>query len=143
MMRFIRSAFVIGRRDFGATVLSKTFIFFLLAPLFPLLFGGVFGSMSARIASRTERPVVAVAWNKGDYQRLSAARDQMADALGESAVVKLTYVEPRPNDAAQANELLASKILRIRAVLTGRLDQPHLTGPVSSDLTTKGQLRLL
>ena len=43
MMRFIRSAWVIARRDFTATVLSKTFIFFLLGPLFPLLFGGVFG----------------------------------------------------------------------------------------------------
>ena len=42
MMRFVRSAFVIARRDFSATVLSKAFIFFLLAPLFPLLFGGVF-----------------------------------------------------------------------------------------------------
>ena len=43
MMRLLRSAFVIARRDFAATVLSKTFIFFLLGPLFPLLLGGVFG----------------------------------------------------------------------------------------------------
>ena len=52
MMRFFRSAFVIGRRDFAATVLSKTFIFFLLAPMFPLLMGGVFGGIgSARCAA--------------------------------------------------------------------------------------------
>ena len=35
MMRFIRSAFVIARRDFAATVLSKTFIFFLLGAAVP------------------------------------------------------------------------------------------------------------
>ena len=35
MMRFIRSAFVIARRDFAATVLSKAFIFFLLGPAVP------------------------------------------------------------------------------------------------------------
>ena len=52
MMRFIRSAFVIARRDFAATVLSKTFLFFLLGPLFPLLLGGAFGSIGARVASR-------------------------------------------------------------------------------------------
>ena len=51
MMRFIRSALVIARRDFTATVLSKTFLFFLLGPLFPLLFGGVFGGIGARVAS--------------------------------------------------------------------------------------------
>ena len=60
MMRFLRSAFVIARRDFSATVLSKAFIFFLLGPLFPLLLGGVFGGIGARVATQTERPVVAV-----------------------------------------------------------------------------------
>ena len=54
MMRFVRSAFVIARRDFGATVLSKTFIFFLLGPMFPLLLGGVFGGIGAQ--RREPRP---------------------------------------------------------------------------------------
>ena len=58
MMRFVRSAFVIARRDFTATVLSKAFIFFLLGPLFPLLLGGVFGGIGAQVASRTNgRPL--------------------------------------------------------------------------------------
>ena len=60
MMRLIRSAYVIGRRDFAATVLSKAFIFFLIGPLFPLLLGGIFGSIGARVATQTERAVVAV-----------------------------------------------------------------------------------
>ncbi len=143
MMRFIRSAFVIARRDFSATVLSKTFIFFLLAPLFPLLFGGVFGSMSARIANRAERPVVAVAWGKADYRRLADARDQMTDALGQDAVVKLASFPPQADEAAQARELLATQSQPIRAVLTGSLDRPHLTGPIADDKSTSGQLRLL
>ena len=82
MMRFVRSAFVIARRDFSATVLSKTFIFFLLGPLFPLLFGGVFGSIGARVAQQTERPVVAVVAPQADYSRLAAARAQLAEAVG-------------------------------------------------------------
>jgi ABC-2 type transport system permease protein len=60
MMRLLRSAFVVGRRDFAATVLSKTFIFFLLGPLFPLLLGGLFGTIGARVATQAEQPVVAV-----------------------------------------------------------------------------------
>src|SRR5689334_18685289 len=83
MMRRIRSAFVIARRDFSATVLSKTFLFFLLGPLFPLLLGGAFGSIGARVASRTETPLVAVVSSQADYARLAAARERVAAALGD------------------------------------------------------------
>ena len=140
MIRFLRSAFVIARRDFSATVLSKTFIFFLLAPLFPLLFGGVFGGISSRIANRAERPVIAVVWNGADYARLSDARDQMSEALGEGSVVQLERVEPARVAGAQVRELLAGGK---RAVLTGSLDKPHLTGPVADDKATASQLRML
>src|SRR3954451_14950933 len=94
MMRFIRSAFVIGRRDFGATVLSKTFIFFLLGPMFPLLFGGVFGSIGARVASQTARPVIAVVPTDWEFGRLSAARDRLASALSDEGVVRLVRFAP-------------------------------------------------
>ena len=143
MMRFLRSAFVIARRDFSATVLSKTFIFFLLAPLFPLLFGGTFGSMSARIASQTARPVVAVVSAPADFERLSAARDQLADALGDESVPRMLHYVPEPDAAAQVKSLLASTDPPIRAVLSGGLDHPHLTGPIAGDGATTNQLRLL
>lgn len=143
MMRFIRSSFVIARRDFSATVLSKTFIFFLLAPLFPLLFGGTFGSMSARIASQTARPVVAVVSSKKDFDRMSSAREQLARALGDGNVPKIVHEAPQPDLDAQVKRLLASSELPVRAVLTGGLKEPHLTGPIAGDSATTGQLRLI
>lgn len=143
MMRFLKGAFVIARRDFTATVLSKTFIFFLLAPLFPLLFGSVFGTIGARVASRTERPVVAVVSSSADFDRLSAARDDLTQALGDLAVVKLVHFAPEPNAAAQAKRLLASNDMPVRAVMTGGLDHPNLTGAVAEDEATTAQLRLL
>ena len=143
MMRFIRSAFIIARRDFTATVLSKTFIFFLLAPLFPLLFGGVFGSIGARVASQAERPVVAVVSSKADFDRLSAARDQLAHALSGDDVVGLVHYAPERNPIDQARRLLESGDPPVRAVLTGGLAQPHLIGSLSGDSPTFGQLRLL
>ena len=94
MIRLLRSSFVIARRDFAATVLSKAFIFFLLGPLFPLLLGGVFGSIGARVATQTARPVVAVVMMPNEAAQLAAARDRLADALGEQAVVQLVYFEP-------------------------------------------------
>ena len=80
MMRFLRSAFVIGRRDFSATVLSKTFIFFLLAPMFPLLMGGVFGGIGARVAQQTERPIVAVDRDSSRFRAADRSARQTADA---------------------------------------------------------------
>jgi ABC-2 type transport system permease protein len=141
--RFIRSAFVIGRRDFTATVLSKTFIFFLLAPLFPLLFGGVFGSIGASVASQAERPVVAVVSSKNDFDRLSAAREQLAQALGSDEVVKLVHYPPEPDLAAERKRLLTSGNPPVRAVLTGGLAHPHVTGALHSDGAMFGQLQLL
>src|SRR5213078_3931878 len=108
MMKLLRSAFVIGRRDFSATVLSKTFLFFLLGPVFPLLLGGVFGGIGARVATKTERPVVAVVSSPAEFARLNAARDQLVGALGEGAVVQILHFAPKGDLAAQPRRLLAS-----------------------------------
>jgi ABC-2 type transport system permease protein len=143
MMRFLRSAFVIARRDFSATVLSKTFIFFLLGPLFPLLFGGVFGSIGARVAQQTERPIVAVIASQKEFQRLSAAREQMTEAVGDEAAVKLVGYSPEADLAAQQKRLLASRNPPVRAVLSGGLEKPHLVGALGSDPGAVGQLKLM
>ncbi|HEY8591827.1 MAG TPA: ABC transporter permease [Sphingomicrobium sp.] len=144
MMRLLHASFVIARRDFGATVLSKAFIFFLLGPLFPLLLGGVFGGIGARVASQAERPVVAVIASKTDFDRLAAARDQFARALPDPAgAVALTHHQPEPDLLAQQKRLLASRSPPVRAVFFGGLDHPHVTGAVSGDGAMAAQLRLI
>jgi ABC-2 type transport system permease protein len=143
MMRFLRSAYVIARRDFAATVLSKAFIFFLLGPLFPLLLGGLFGGIGARVANQTERPVVAVVSSRADFDRLSQARADLAQAIDESSLVKIAYYPPQEDAAAQQKRLLATRVPPVSAVLTGGLDNPHLTGAIGGDRTSAAQLRLL
>lgn len=143
MMRTIRGAYVIARRDFAATVLSKAFIFFLIGPLFPLLLGGVFGGIGARVASQTEQPVVAVVSSDADFDRLAGARERVADALSGPMVVRLVHYAPEANTAAQERKLLASRHPPIRAVLTGGLAAPHVTGAVANGDPTSAQLRLI
>ena len=143
MMRTIRGAYVIARRDFAATVLSKAFIFFLIGPLFPLLLGGVFGSIGARVATQTEQPVVAVVSSEADFKRLSDARERVADALGGPMVLRLVHYAPEANAAAQEKHLLANRHPPIRAVLTGGLDAPHVTGAVVNGDPTSGQIQLI
>jgi len=143
MRRFIRSAFVIARRDFGATVLSKAFIFFLLGPLFPLLLGSVFAGIGSNVASRAERPAVAVIAPLDEFQRMNAARQQLSEALGDQTLVKIVGYTPEPDLAAQQQHLLKSSHPPIRAVLSGGLDHPALVGDIGSDAGSVGQLRLI
>jgi ABC-2 type transport system permease protein len=130
MMRMLRSAFVIARRDFGATVLSKTFIFFLLGPLFPLMLGGLFGGIGARVATQVERPVVAVVMSPAEYGALAQARYRLAQAAGEGNVVKLVGFPRGPDSDALVRRLLDNKQPPVRAVLTGWFGAPRLVGNV-------------
>jgi ABC-2 type transport system permease protein len=139
MMRLLRSAFVVGRRDFAATVLSKTFIFFLLGPLFPLLLGGLFGSIGARVATQTEQPTVAIALPGHDFAALAHARAQLAGSLGDNAVVAITPAAPDSDPKA----LLAQTIPPVRAVLVGNLAAPRLVGDVQHDGQIARQMKLM
>ncbi|MEO6225373.1 MAG: ABC transporter permease [Sphingomicrobium sp.] len=143
MMRLIRSAWVIGRRDFTATVLSKAFIFFLLGPLFPLVLGGLFGGIGARVATRTEDPVVAVVASHADFARIAAARERLAGAVPGPGLVKLTGFQPEADLAAQQKRLLASRDPPVRAVIVGGLAAPRITGALDDDPATLAQLRLI
>jgi ABC-2 type transport system permease protein len=139
----LRSAWVIGRRDFAATVFSKAFIFFLIGPLFPVLLGAMFGGIGARVASQAEQPRVAVIASDADFAKLTAARRQLGDALGDRPTVELVEAPPEPDQARQVQDLLDSRSHSVVAVLTGAFDRPHLTGAVDEDGIVAGQLRLL
>ncbi len=143
MRHLLRSAFVIGRRDFTSTVFSKAFIFFLIGPLFPVLLGGVFGGIGARVASQAEQPRVAVVASHPDYARLESARSQLHEALDDRPVVDLVEVAPEGDVQRQTQALLASKERSVVAVLTGGLANPHLTGSIEPDGMIAGQMNLL
>jgi ABC-2 type transport system permease protein len=143
MMRFIRSALVIARRDFTATVLSKAFIFFLLGPLFPLLFGSVFAGIGTNVAEQAKRPVVAVIAPKAEFERLQAARGRLVEAVGDGPLVDLVGYRPEPDLGGQQKRLLATRQPPVRAVLSGTLDHPKLVGALAADPGTESQLKLL
>ena len=130
MKRFLRSALVIARRDFAATVLSKTFIFFLLGPLFPLLLGGMFGSIGARVATQTQQPTVAIVMSQPEYEALHRAGEELARAAGDNNVVRFVGYAPEPDEAGLVRRLLNSKKRPARAVLTGWFGAPRLIGNV-------------
>jgi len=138
----IRAAFVIARRDFTATVFSKTFLLFLIGPLFPIVMGVMFGGIGDRIDSARSVPQVAVIASVADYQALKAARERLSPLAGERPFVQLTRADPRPDLAAQRDALLNDKAIERIGVLDGGLVRPHFTGAVEADGSTVRQIAL-
>ena len=138
----IRAAFVIARRDFSATVLSKTFLFFLLGPLFPLAIGVGFVGIGAQVDRNSKLPPVAVIASQQDFERLEAARDRLQPLSDPVQLVELRHVAPEPNVEAQRAKLLSDENDPIIAVLDGGLFFPHLTGAVTNRGRTARQIGL-
>ncbi len=143
MREIFRSAFVIARRDFTATVFSRAFLFFLLGPLFPVLMVVIFGTIGGLTQSDVERPLVAVVASDSDFRALAEARQRLEQAIDPAVMVELRHVPPQTGSAAQRAKLLASGRRPVMAVLEGGLDRPRLTGGVRADGVTIRQLGFL
>ena len=129
MKELIRAAFVIARRDFAATVLSRAFLLFLLGPFFPVLMIAVFGAATGPMGNDT--PVVAVKSSEADFIALNRARDRLTEAVGGMAIVRIRH-EPPGSTAKDAV-----------ATLEGGLANPRLVGSLSPDSGAAKQLRLM
>ncbi|HVH49718.1 MAG TPA: ABC transporter permease [Sphingomicrobium sp.] len=138
----LSSAFVIGRRDFNATVFSKTFLMFLLGPLLPLLFGFVFGGIGARAEKNETPPTVAVISSPADFALLDKARTRFLPLEEGRPLVTLNSVAPEPDVPAQRDRLLGAEEEKLLGVLDGGLTAPHFTGAVNADGRTVKQIGL-
>jgi ABC-2 type transport system permease protein len=143
MNSLIRSAFVIGRRDFIATVYSKTFLLFLLGPLLIIGLSIVLGNATERMARDDLKARVAVIASQAEFAPMAEARERLNPSFGERELPELVRVEPDYVLDAQVQELLAAKDKRILGVLTGGLARPKLTGAVSETGAIRNQVGLI
>lgn len=128
MMNMLQAAWVIARRDFVATVYSRSFIFFLLTPLIVVGFSILTAVVGAR--SNTDNgPIVAVATDSATAEALTAARAHLASLTSERIMPRLRVVDPAVDVRAQARALIAEADPGYSAVFSGTLDQPVLSGP--------------
>lgn len=142
-MNLWESAWVIARRDFVASVFSRFFILFLLAPL--VLFGfTIFFSMTTDAQDRAaSQPVVAVVTDAGTAQALNQARERLVAGTSEQSFPILRYVDPAEDVSAQAQALLADENGNYSAVLSGTIEHPVLTGPMRASDFTGRRMQLL
>lgn len=142
MRELIRAALVIARRDFAATVLTRSFLFFLLAPLFPVIVGVIFGGLTVSAARSVDNRLIAVVASPQEYQAIAAAQRRLADAFPASPHLSLQHVLPAADARAQRARLLAQSGPRFAAVLEGGLGAPRLASvlPVGERVSRQVQL---
>src|SRR5690606_28619702 len=93
MIGFFQAASVIGRRDFVATVWSRTFLFFLLGPLIIIGMSVLFGSVSQRAARQDTRVSVAVIADVEAFAAIEAARERLSPAFADRPLPDLVRAE--------------------------------------------------
>jgi ABC-2 type transport system permease protein len=143
MSSVLRAAWVIARRDFVATVWSRSYIVFLLAPLLIFAFSALVGLSAGRSERAASHPVVAVIADGDMTEALGRARARLVAGTSERVFPELRPIAPAENVDAQARRLLTDEEARLSAVLSGTLEQPVLTGPRSVDERLGGAIRLL
>ena len=123
------AARVIARRDFVAILFSRTFFFFLLGPLFPVIIGVLAGSVGESVQQSTERPQVGVAMSAPDADAVVRARDELAARLGDGLPGMVVIERLGPGQAFDPASALSGRRGNVAAVLSGSPEAPVLTGP--------------
>jgi ABC-2 type transport system permease protein len=125
MNRLFASAWVIARRDYVATVFSRIFLLFLATPIFPVLFGAMFGAIGAnQDREPAHLPVVALVADAPSTRALTDAHARLVARLGDDVLPDVATLPPM--HAAASRALLRRPGQHYVAVLAGSLADPHL-----------------
>lgn len=143
MSRTLNAAMAIARRDFVATVWSRTFLLFLLAPIVALGFGLLIGNLTGKADVEAQQPTIAVISDGNSVDALRASHARLTGSLGRLALPDLQYVDPEADTARQARRLLDSPGSDVSAVFTGDLAGGRLTGPPKATKRLAKELTLI
>lgn len=138
----LAAAFVVARRDFTAILFSRTFIFFLLGPLFPIVVGGLAGGIGQEVESQAARSDLGVAMQAADVDAMLAARAALEPKMG--GMPEFTVVRRlAPGESIDAAAALKAPGAQLAAVVTGSPSRPVLTGPAERIRDWQGPLSLV
>lgn len=122
----LAAAFVMARRDFTAILFSRSFLFFLLGPLFPALVATMAGGVGDHLRETAQPPLLGVAMAAGHVDAMLSAREVLAGQLGGVVPPMLVLRRLRPGEQFEPRAALGKG--NVAAVLTGSPARPVLTG---------------
>ena len=124
----IEAAWVIARRDFVAVLFSRAFLFFLLGPLFPVIVGGLAGSIGGEVQRDAVSVEVGLAMAPADNEAMIAAAQTLAPQLPYALPDLRAVPEAADDPAFDARGFMEGRRGNYAAILTGTLAQPRLVG---------------
>lgn len=139
----LEAAWVIARRDFVAVLFSRAFLFFLLGPLFPVIVGGLAGSIGGEVQRETVSIEVGLAMSPADNAAMIDAAESLAPQLG-GALPRLREVPEAAGEAAfDARAFMEARRGNYAAILTGTLSSPTLVGTEGQIVRWQGPVGLV
>ncbi len=137
------AAMVIARRDFTAILFSRSFFFFLLGPLFPVIVGMAAGSVGHKFESNIAQVRLGVAMNADDAKALLSAQDRLEPKLGAAAPDMVAVGKTGSADADNPAKLLNEQHGNVAAIVSGTLSHPVLTGTADQIDAWQGPVSLI
>jgi ABC-2 type transport system permease protein len=125
MNRKLAAALVIARRDYIASVFSKTFLLFLIGPIIPVIFAFMFSAAEGD-GGPMPAPVIKVIAEGPSADAIIAARARLADAV-DGDIPQMYIEHPAHDQATQIRALLRDPAHPM--VLSGLSRAPLLSGP--------------
>jgi len=122
-----RAAWVIARRDFSAILFSRSFIFFLLGPLFPVVVMGLAGGVGAQVQNEASVADVGIAMQGEEIDAMLAARAELSQQMPGSIPPMVELARLNPGEEYDARAVLENAEGSLAAIVTGSLDAPVLT----------------
>ncbi len=139
----VQAALVIARRDFTAILFSRSFFFFLLGPLFPLIVGMMAGGIGQTVKNSADRPELGIAMSAADVTAMRSAHallePRLGPALPEFAVLKTLA----PGEAFDPAAEMKRGRGNLAAILSGTPAKPVLTGPAERIERWQGPVSLI
>ena len=139
----LAAAYVVARRDFVAILFSRSFFFFLLGPLFPILVGGLAGGIGQKVQDNADRPVLGLAMSPVDTARMVKAQQALAAQLGPSMPDLVVVRQLAPGEWFDPVSAMKRNQANLAAIVTGSPQHPVLTGSSERIANWQGRVGLL
>jgi ABC-2 type transport system permease protein len=124
----MEAAWVIARRDFVAVLFSRAFLFFLLGPLFPVIVGGLAGSIGGEVQREAVSLEVGLAMSAEDNAAMIAAGERLAPQLPYALPVLRPVPEAASDEGFDARAFMEARRGNYAAIVTGTLEAPAVVG---------------
>ncbi len=139
----LAAAYVIARRDFTAILFSRSFIFFLLGPLFPVLVGGLAGGIGQKVDQEAVRAQLGIAMQAADVDAMLAARASLLPVASGTIPEFVVVKRLDPGETFDPQTALKGRNTNLAAIASGTPAAPLLTGPKERIAAWRGPLSLV